>query len=225
MNVGIREMESGIYAINPQIEKISGVNRMRITTAGCSHVLLIRVPLDTKLDLTDSSVWNMLTNLDEELLLGKETQLADGRMTVKCIDYMTLNLEHNCIQLPEIAGNYAVCGCRYDKQKKRLDLYLPGNRKISYQTTVSIEIKYTVLAHMITEKAGLFKSRERASGYYEVRIGTKTSPFSTGDIVYRVEGQPYDYPVPRELRGERFFVKSQAMPEFSAVHGIRLIKE
>lgn len=230
MEVILEKMNSHVYAIRPQVEKIQGQNYLKINYEGCTHILLLYRALDKKIDLLHEEIRLLLGKLEESVLTGEEVQLLDCQIKARTVNYVTMKKNKDVIPLPDIAANYAVCGCRYDKQNDQFRVYLPESVSSQYQATVSVEVIYHVEPYKIPVKKGLFGVggiEYRQTDYYKVTVGTEKTRFSSGDIVYISAGSNYKYPVTEHMRGKEVLIrgKSDTPPRFfSAVSGITLRK-
>ena len=167
MKIILDKMDSRIYVMNPQIEKIQGQNRMTLLHSGCTHVLLLRTSLDEEIDIDSETLQKSLTGVENNVLSGSEITLSDGKTAVWAVDFITLQRNRNSIRLPEKAGNYAVCGCRYDNQSDVLTIYLPDKKSFRYQARVSIEVRYHIEPYRIIVKTGIFGRKEERTDFYK----------------------------------------------------------
>ena len=72
---------------------------------------------------------------------------------------------------------------------------------------------------------GIGGTEYRHTDFYKVKIGTEKSHFRSGDIVYRVAGNNYKYPVTDEMRGREVLIRSRGDTPprfFSEVSGVTL---
>lgn len=208
MKIILDKMDSRIYVMNPQIEKIQGQNRMTLLHSGCTHVLLLRTSLDEEIDIDSETLQKSLTGVENNVLSGSEITLSDGKTAVWAVDFITLQRNRNSIRLPEKAGNYAVCGCRYDNQSDVLTIYLPDKKSFRYQARVSIEVRYHIEPYRIIVKTGIFGRKEERTDFYRVVIGDVHSSYLLENIVYAVEGIPFQFPLTEEMKGKEFLIKT-----------------
>lgn len=228
MEIVLEKMNGKVYAMDPQIEKIQGQNRMRLAYTGCTHILLLYAFLEHKIDFLSEDMHERLKSLQKEVLSGESVRLPETDMMVKMVDFLTLQKNKGNIQLPDIAANYAVCACRYRPQQDIMTLYLPDRSSLRYQATVSVEIKYKVEPYILSVKKGflgLGGMESRRTEYFRAVIGTEKSNFQSGDIVYTINKEPYRYPITKEMKGKELLIKSSdgIPPKFQAtVPGITL---
>lgn len=228
MEVILEKMNSQVYAIRPQVEKVQGKNYLKVSYEGCTHILLLRRALDEKINFLDEGIKAQLMQLEEQVLSGEEVMLPGNEIKARTVSYVAMRQNRDTISLPDFAANYAICGCRYDSQKDQFRLYLPENVSSQYQTTVSIEIRYHVEPYAVSVKKGPFGiggTEYRHTDFYKVKIGTEKSHFRSGDIVYTVAGNNYKYPVTDEMRGREVLIRSRGDTPprfFSEVSGVTL---
>lgn len=211
MDVILEKMDGQVYAMNPEVEKIQGQNYMKLVHSGCTHVLLLYAMLDEKINFMEENTKTLLKNLKEDILTGDVLTFSDSSMKARIVDYVTIQKNRGSIQLPEIAANYAICACRYNQQDDSLKLYLPDRDLIRYQTTVSVEVKYKVEPYEIPVKKGFLGIcgvEMQRTDFYKVLVGTEKSNFSSGDIVYTIDREPWKYPVTEEMKGREVLIKS-----------------
>lgn len=230
MEVILKKMDSKVYAMNPQIEKVQGINRMSLVHSGCTHVLLLCTSLDKEINLMDESVQNVLKEIEEEIMDGSEVKIPLTQISARVIDFITLQKNRSCIVLPEIAANYSICACRYNMQTNQLHIYLPLRDSFKYQAMVSVEIQYSIRPYKTIVKKGflgLGGAMEQETDYYRVIIGNEKSDFLSGSIVYTIEGEPYKFPITESMKGKELLIKThnRKLPQFrTEVPGMTLKK-
>lgn len=228
MEVILEKMNSQVYAIRPQVEKVQGQNYMKINYEGCTHILLLCRALDNKIDFLDEEVRMQLQQLEEKVLSGEEVPMSGNGIKARTVSYVAMRQNRDVIALPDLAANYAVCGCRYDRQKDQFRLYLPESASSQYQTVVSIEVSYHVEPYTVPVKKGflgLGGTEYCRTDFYKAIIATERSHFCSGDIVYTVSGSNYKYPVTDKMKGKEILIRSMgdAPPRFfSEVSGVTL---
>ena len=228
MKVRLETMNSQIYAMDPQVEKIQEHNMLRLTHKGCTHILLIYTNLSQQIDYTSQDLKTGLESLDS---IQDDSNIGNTKMKVRFIDYFTLQKNREYIQLPDVAGNYGICSCVYDKQSDEMIVYLPANNITRYATTVSVEMKYTIKPYLVESGGflkGLFKSKkEEKTDFFIVKIGTKDLDFQSGDIVYTFSDCEYKFPVTKEMLGKEILIKGKngERPRFQAAVPGMILKE
>lgn len=222
MKVLLDKMNSEVYAMNPQIERIQGQNQMTLAHLGCTHVFVFCAPLNMEIDLMDTNIQSGLKNIGGEIFRGNEIPLEISKITVKSIDFITLQKRKGCIFLPEKAANYAICACRYDSQNEVIHLFLPDRNSFKYQASVSVEITYSITPYTISAKKGFWGfggTVEKQTDYYKVVVGTEKVDFPSGGIIYTLDDLPYKYPITEKMRGKEMLIKANngRPPRFIAV--------
>lgn len=222
MEVVLEKMDSQIYAMNPQIEKVQGAHRMSLVHLGCTHVLLLCTSLEAEIDLMEEDVQNVLKEIGYEIMAGGEINIPSTKIKARVIDRITLQKNQSSIVLPEIAANYSICACRYIKHSDQLHIHLPLRDAFKYQAMVSVEIQYSVIPYKIAVKKGflgLGGVEEQETDYYKVMIGNEKSNFLSGSIAYTIEGIPYKFPVTEAMRGKEVLIKTlhRKPPQFFTI--------
>lgn len=229
MNVILETMGSVIYAMNPQIEKVQGQNRLRLVQSGCSHILLISTPLGSPIDLEQEDIRKILTNLEEKVFKGETEVVFEKQLEIESYSHVDLQDHGGKIPLPEKTAEYAILGVTYDKRKGEAHIFLPNNSAIKYKTTATIEVAYKLSPYTIPQKRGIFglgREEEQQTGFYKLVIGNEKTVIPTGCLVYTIGKQPYEYPITDKVCGKEVLIKANGIPPVlkTTISGITLRK-
>lgn len=224
MKIQFQNANGGQYAGMPQTERRGDRRVLRFAYAGCSGYLLLRSPLEKPIDLMSEMTQHAILVLGDRIRFGLEEQLPNmEHITLRYISHEELFRCNDCVEIPDYAANYAVCGVCEEGQEMQILLPLDG---MSYTTSVAVELHYSIRPHMVEVRRGMFRRAMEQSDFYQVTFERK-SGYASGMVYYTIGNNGLRYPVMEKMVGATTLIKTnKQIPEFhSATPGVILKKK
>lgn len=215
MKIQFQNADGCHYAGMPQTERRGDRRLLRFAYAGCTGYLLLRAPLEKPIDLLSETTQHAIAVLGDRLRFGVEEQLpGQEHTTVRFVSHDELYRGNDCVEIPDGAANYAVCGVWETEGVLRILLPLEG---MSSTASVAVELHYSVRPHMVQVRRGFFRTVTEQSDFYQVTFERK--PGYTSDMVcYTIGNSGLRYPVMEKMIGSTTLIKTnKQIPEFHSV--------
>lgn len=224
MKIQFQNADGSHYAGMPQTERRGDKRFLRFAYAGCTGYLLLRAPLEQPIDLLEETTQHAIAALGDRLRFGLEEQLPGlEQTTVRYVAHEELYRSNDCVEIPDGAANYAVCGVWETAEALRILLPLEG---MASTASVAVELHYSVKPHMIQVKKGIFRTVTEQSDFYQVTFERKNG-YTSGMVYYTIGNSGLRYPVMEKMIGATTLIKTnKQIPEFRSVTpGVTLIKK
>lgn len=224
MELEFREYDGSCYALNPQIERRADQLIMKLDEQSCTHFLLFSRTPNGIVDLNDSGLQEQLLKNQGTLLDAMDEPLLED-VAVSCISYRDYRMNDYAVNLPQRIAEYTVIGCRLAKQEapEKLRVFIP-QPQMSYSANVSLTVSYRISPYS-SEDSRIIPGKRAAAQMLCVVEFDDIPSYQDGEIIYKIEGIPYKFPITRDMvGGKKLYINTaMGMPKFeTTVSGLVL---